>query len=135
MEINIWMREVSERASFDERNANIKPAVTWIKYQGPAGEVSFDPGRISLDEKEGQDWVTYELGTDVKLELRLYPRERTEGHDRPTPRRGSTLAADDANEHLRGILQDHMHRFYPKDQYYHPDNYFPMQMEQHNLHW
>ena len=54
MEIDIWMREVSERASFDERNANIRPAVTWIKYQGPAGEVTFDPGRISLDEKEGQ---------------------------------------------------------------------------------
>ena len=54
MEINIWMREVSERASYDERNADIKPAVTWIKYQGPAGAVTFDPGRIALEEKEGQ---------------------------------------------------------------------------------
>lgn len=54
MELSVWIREVSIRASFDKRNADIKPAITWFKYQGPGGTVTFDPGRIALGEKEGQ---------------------------------------------------------------------------------
>ncbi len=54
LELDLWAREVSVRDPDYVRNANVNPAVTWFKYQGPAAEVTFDPQRIALAEKEGQ---------------------------------------------------------------------------------
>ena len=58
LELNLWAREVSVRDPNYERNANVNPAVTWFKYQGPAADVVFDPKRLALDEKEGQTTTT-----------------------------------------------------------------------------
>jgi len=58
LELNLWAREVSVRDPDYVRNANVNPAVTWFKYQGPAAEIVFDPRRIALEEKEGQATTT-----------------------------------------------------------------------------
>ncbi len=58
LELNLWAREVSVRDPSYTRNANVRPAITWLKYQGPAGEVVFDPQRMTLPEKEGQATTT-----------------------------------------------------------------------------
>lgn len=48
LSLTLWTSEVSERAPDDLVNTDVEVRVTWFKHQGPADEVIFEPGQITV---------------------------------------------------------------------------------------
>ena len=52
--LTLWTEEVSVRAPDDMVNAEVDVGVSWFKFQGPAGAVSFDPRRVVVEGGTGE---------------------------------------------------------------------------------
>lgn len=52
--LTVWGDEVSVRSPVDVVNTDVFLVVTWVKHQGPAGEVTFGPRRIKIEGGHGR---------------------------------------------------------------------------------
>ena len=52
--LTLWTEEVSVRAPDDMVNTVVDVGVSWFKFQGPAGAVSFDPRRVVVEGGTGE---------------------------------------------------------------------------------
>ena len=52
--LTVWTEEVSVRAPDDMVNAVVDVGLSWFKHQGPAGTVSVDPRRVTVEGGTGE---------------------------------------------------------------------------------
>ncbi len=56
--LTLWTEEVSVRAPDDMVNAVVDVGLSWFKHQGPAGEVTVDPRRVTVEGGTGEATAT-----------------------------------------------------------------------------
>ena len=56
--LTLWTEEVSVRAPDDMVNAVVDVGLSWFKYQGPAGAVTVDPRRVTVEGGTGEATAT-----------------------------------------------------------------------------
>ena len=56
--LTLWTEEVSVRAPDDMVNAVVDVGLSWFKHQGPAGEVTVDPRRVTVEGGTGEVTAT-----------------------------------------------------------------------------
>ena len=71
--LTLWGSEVSERFPDDLANTDVTLEVSWFKYRGPAGAVSFDPQQITIEggASEATTTATFTEPGDYVLRARV----------------------------------------------------------------
>ena len=54
--LTLWTEEVSVRAPDDMVNEVVDVGLSWFKHQGPAGEITVDPRRVTVEAAPARPW-------------------------------------------------------------------------------